>query len=202
MSGADALSPEVLLQVAFRSQRVVRTVLSGTTGRTIETEWVHTEGSAHPQLRLINGLPVQLDRVDVLMPAGRGRYHFERVAPGAEATAEFKSDISAALGAWWTSGGQTLSRGYDPAHVAHFQAFLSRASAYGFDGRPLRSDVAQPISLDRQVLLARTGIAHGGALHRGRALLLAAAAESPVPLPASDDDGHTHELIRKEIELP
>ena len=202
VSGPDAVSPEVLLQVAFRSQRVVRTVLSGTTGRTIETEWIHVESSAHPRLRLINGLSVALDRVDVLMPAGRGRYHFEYVAAGGEATADFKADMSGALGSWWTEGGQSLSRGYDAAQVAHFQAFLSRTSAYGIDGRALRSDVAQPVSLDRQVLLARTGMARGGSLYRGRALLLAAADESPVPLPADDDDGHTHVLIRKEIELP
>ncbi len=201
-SGADALSPQVTLQVAFRSQRVVRTVIAGTTGRTIETEWLPPDDAGRARLRIVNGLPVDLDRVDVLLPGGSAGYWFGSVPAGGEATASRSFDRSSALGSRWAAGGQSLDRRFEASDVANFLGFLSRTSAHGFDGAPLREDVAQPVGLDRQVLLARTGIGRGDALFRGHALLLASARESPLPLPASEVDGRTHVIIRKEFELP
>lgn len=203
VAGADPLGPDLLLQVAFRSQRVVRTVMAGTTGRTIETEWLPGEDGGRPRLRIVNGLPVVLDRVDVLAPDGRGVWRFRDVAPGAEAVAPHSFDSATALGSRWAAANafQSFTDTGDGA-VAEFLGFLSRASSYGFDGRVPQEGSAQPIGLDRQVLLARTGIARGDALHEGRALLLASATEAPLPLPASDDAGSTHALIRMELDLP
>jgi hypothetical protein len=50
--------------------------------------------------------------------------------------------------------------------------------------------------------LAKSGIARGGAIARGRGLLVAFASRAPVPLPGSDKAGDTYVVLRKEVALP
>jgi len=198
VSGTEALDPTTYVQVAFRSQRVVRSLSIGATGRTIETEWVGD--SAHPDLRILNGLPVDLDAVRVILPRGDGGYVFERIAAGRSETATWTSN-GHAFGDEWLENGSLSNRAGD-TEIRGFLGFLSRTSTSGIDGATLRADRPQPLSLRRQILLARTGIGRGDALRHGRALLLASAGECPISLPATEDDGTAHILIRTEIDLP
>mgnify|MGYP001334886545 CR=1 FL=1 len=189
-SGTDPLAPDVEVAIAFRSLRAVRSIQAGTTGRTIETEWVREAGRS-PRLRITNGLPVTLDDVIVLMPAGESQSLVSvGLTPG---TSEFAVPASSA-GA--TSGGVLGTRERD------LLAFLSRASAVGFDGVPASRTRPQRLSLERQAVLERCGIAHGRTFAQRRALLLAFASESPVRLPGDDVEGHRWIVIRKEVELP
>jgi hypothetical protein len=199
VSGNDTLDPMAYVQVAFRSQRVVRSVSSGTTGRTIEAEWI--DDGDHPRLRIVNGLPVDLESVHVILPGDDGGvYRIGRIPTGGEETASWL-DASRSLGSNWSTGG-VLEKQPGPTEVMGFLGFLSRLSTGGLDGKGIVPGMTQPLSVDRQILLARTGIARGDVLRHGRALLLARAAECPVPLSSGIDEGTTHVLIRMEIELP
>ncbi len=198
VAGTETLDPTVSVQVAFRSQRSVRTVAQGPSGRTIEAEWIGD--GARPQLRLVNGLPVDLAAVSVIMPGRDGMYAFGRIPAGQEETATWHV-ANAGFGSTWRDGG-SLQKDPERNDVLDFLGFLSRTSTSGIDGMPLAPGVPQPLSLNRQVLFARTGIGRGDALRSGKALLLASANESPIALPGTADEGSTYVLIRMEIDLP
>jgi hypothetical protein len=196
VSGSDPVHPDARLLISFRSQRTVRAVLAGVTGRTIETEW-EPGGRA---LSVTNGLPIDLDAVFVVLP-DRGVVRVGSVASGAEAVTSV-ARVSPP-GERWVQGSITiLGSDPDPDDVRGLLGLLSRASPIGVDGQFPSEYASGRLGLDQQVALAKSGIGRGGALPRGRALLVAFASRAPVTLPGDAADGRTHVVIRKEIDLP
>ncbi len=183
--GADPRTPEAAMEVAFRSQRVLRVEMSGVTGRSVEVLW---EGEGpHRALRVRNDLPVDLERVVVLLRGGR-EYAVGSVSAGTVSRLFASDEVTAS--ATDSAEGHFL-RHSAPYDVAGDLAWLSHAT----------STAQSPAELDL-VRLRKLGFDRSASIGEGRALLVATAKRSPVPLAGGEDPGDVHVVIRKEIPLP
>ncbi len=201
ITGPDATTPEAYVQVAFRSQRVVRTALAGPTGRTVGIE-VEARPDAAPVIRVDNGLPTALYDVTILLPDLGGAIQLGTIESGGRAEGNADDDGGSAPGRSWHRGLQvTLPSGHTQQEAYGFLAYLTRSSRSGIDGRRRKSQRRSHLDLIREVALDKGGIGLGGALRDGRAILLARATRAPVALPGDTDEGLTTVIVRKEFDL-
>lgn len=189
-SGTDPLRPEARVQVAYRSQRVVRSVLAGATGRTIDVTW---EGG---RPRITNGLHMALEPVILLTPKGE-TFAIRSLASGDSVLADMPVTGSER---WLIQGAQDLHNNSDRTTVNGFLGWLSRTAPPGIGTTRRRTPTVLDVA--RETALLKGGIAGGDGLVRERSLLLAFADEAPLPLPGEDDNGTTYVVIRKEIDEP
>jgi hypothetical protein len=175
----SALDARALLRIAFRSQRIVRTVSATTLGATLDAEWDEQGG-----VRVVNGLPVDLDSVFVVL--GDGVIELGRADSGET-----------------TSGGkyerQRRRLGASPAHFdleridrSATHAIL-QAMTLGPDGNEWRGERA---------VLRKAGLDRSEAVGPNRGLIVAHASKFPGALPGADEEGETYVVLRKEIQVP
>jgi hypothetical protein len=185
---SDPIRPRAVVQLAFRSQRVVRVVSSGTIGPTIDVEW---QGGG---VRVINGLPVDLDEVFVYtsagvchplgaVPAGAtskdGAFVTERVPRVGEGEEHVR----------YTYWGEDDDR---PVNVP----LLLDAMTLGPRNQPEDS----PAYHEARAALRKAGVDRTTAFARGKALVVAHARRFPAALPGTQVEGDTHVVFRKEVE--
>ncbi len=198
IEGTAPTQPRARVEVAFRSQRNVCSVLAGPSARSVDV-LIKRSGAA-TSAEVTNGLPVALHEVALIAPNGRGQYDVGDIAPGETVTIPLGA-LNRARGSRFASGQQDLGGGEAEREVRTFLTFLSRVGTIGIDGAPPRKNEMPAVDPNRAVQLAKSGIGHGDALARGRALLIGFADESPFPLPADDENGRTYVVVRKEIDL-
>ena len=188
---ADPLRPKAVVQLAFRSQRVVRVVSCATLGPTIEVEWYHGG------VRVINGLPVDLDDVAVYTSAAKA-FSLGPVASGATSNggafshdANFRDrsfEIQRVRG--WGDDSE------EPVDVHHLLESMTLGAYSGAHDLRTQGD-------DTLTALRKAGIDRSEPLaHRHVALVIAHASKFPVALPGAPVAGVTHVVFRKEVEIP
>ncbi len=191
IKGAGPTSPEIELDVAIRSQRVIRSVQAGPYGRDLEVTW--EDGKP----LVANGLPVDLHSVYVMTRTQT--WNLGEIKAGIE------SQVDAARPEHGrpTGGTPELDREASSGQIGAFLAHLSMTRE--LQG-PLWDSVkinVDPMRLSRLRLLRKAGLDRSYRLAAGeRALLLAFTTSSPVPLPGADSPGSRYIVIRKEVELP
>jgi hypothetical protein len=176
----EPLRPQAIVQLAFRSQRIVRVDSVGPLGATIEVEW--DEGGAP---RVVNGLPVDLDGVLVYVD-GDFAWQLGRVAAGAA------SDTAHAVRAQRERAFAGFSEDAHPPR-ASVESFLETITL----GESEKDGVDDDRARRRKAGLDRSSFPE-----RGHALVVAFASRPPLPLPGDDAEGDTYVVLRKEVPLP
>lgn len=196
----DPLRPDAVVQLPFRSQRVVRTHSVGTLGPTIEVEW--DEKDARKGVRVLNGLPVDLDEVFVYVDEGHA-YELGRVASGAQSRGgEF--DRSPVLrvrpriyddnwGMWGRNRDVSREEMRRLLEAVSVGSFTHQSDVPGLGSGTPEGDEAQVL---RKLGLSRKDTFAAG---RDRALVVAFASAAPMQLPGSSTEGDAHVVIRKEV---
>jgi hypothetical protein len=193
----DPLHPDATVQLPFRSQRVVRAHSVGTLGPTIEVEWDESMGP--PGVRVLNGLPVDLDDVLVYVDESHA-YDLGPVAAGARSNDGDFNRMRALrerpplYGDGW--GGPVFWGGNDRVSREDMRRLLEAVTIGSFT-RPTGN--APPANDDESAVLRKLGLTRSGAFARGRALVVAFASAAPVVLPGSSVEGDAHVVIRKEV---
>jgi hypothetical protein len=185
---ADPLRPRAVVQLAFRSQRAVRAVASGTLGSTIDVEW------DHGGVRVINGLPVDLDDVAVYTSGGTA-YSLGAVASGATSNGGKFQGSAGERGREFDVSPRRRYYGDDSEERIDVPRLLE-AMTVGREGDRKRPDD------DAAAALRKSGIDRSSAFAGRHALVVAHASKFPVALPGSQVPGSTHVVFRKEIEIP
>jgi hypothetical protein len=173
------VTPEAKVDVAFRSQRIVSSIMTGTTGRTLEVS-VEGEGAAR-RYTLTNGFAHDVTQAYLLLP-GRRMVSFGQVAAGAAASAGRMDDANR------IAGGAAPAVG-DNAGRASFLARIVAARAF--------EDYDPPECFHE---LARAGLIARKPTEK-RAILVAFTRDCPFPLPDSEPGTHFVVLTR-EVEIP
>jgi hypothetical protein len=192
----EPLRPDAIVQLPFRSQRVVRAHSVGTLGPTIEVEWNEKDG--RPAVRVTNGLPVDLDEVLVYVSAEKA-FVLGPVRSGEQSKdGEFSNrcelrqrpplyDNGWGGGAFW--GGQTKVSRED------MRRLLEAVTLGSFTHEGAKPEVPA----DEAEVLRKLGLTRSDAFARKRALVVAFASAAPVVLPGSEVEGDAHVVIRKEV---
>ena len=193
----DPLHPDAVVQLPFRSQRVVRGHSVGTLGPTIEVEWVWK--GARPAVRVTNGLAVDLDEVLVYTDSTHA-FVLGPVASGRKSkdgelyeVCELRARPPIYDNNW---GGGMLWGGNKDVSREEMRRILEAVSLGSFT-----SDMGgtHDANEDESAVIHKLGLARDGAFRRDHALVVAFASAAPVPLPGSGIEGDTHVVIRKEV---
>jgi hypothetical protein len=187
---SDPLRPKAVVQLAFRSQRAIRVVSSGTLGPTIDVEW--DKGG----VRVVNGLPVDLDDVAVYT-SDSNAYSLGPVASGATSNGGTFLDVHANRDREFE---RIVQRGWggsqdEPVNVRHLLETMTVGPYNSARDLRMQGD-------DALTSLRKSGIDRSAAFGRRHALLIAHASKFPVALPGSQVEGTTHVVFRKEVEIP
>ena len=196
---SEPLHPDAIVQLPFRSQRVVRAHSVGTLGPTIEVEW-DLKGD-RPAVRVTNGLSVDLDEVLVYVAPERA-FVLGPVASGKQSKGgEFSNvcevrkrppiyDNNWGGGPFW--GGQTHVSRDEMRHL--LEAVTLGSFTNEAEGMP-----PQGLPADEAQVLRKLGLTRSDVFARKHALVVAFASAAPVVLPGSDVEGDAHVVIRKEV---
>jgi hypothetical protein len=186
--GNDPIGPDALVEIAFRSQRVVRTTLAGTTGKTIELRRTAIES----ELEIVNSLPIALQDCWVFLPGGKvavvgpvdaGAARRPR-SPVDASSLQFPGSEDVAAFGMEDFGRKVVV----PAEARRFLAMVATA--------PLTSRR----EIDGWLALRAAGIVRDPP-QDGRALVVATADALPFDLPASGEPGRRHVVLVKETDL-
>ena len=191
----DPLHLRTVVQLAFRSQRVVRGFCAGTLGPSVDVEW--SEKGGESGVVVTNGLPVDLDLV-LVFPNANQAYIVGPLASGAKSDLVTSrsprgADFAGVEGRF--SGGM-FGRNTTPGEVDVKKLLESMTLAES----AVRRDRPH-LSRDELAALAKSGIDRTASLSAGRGLLVAFARSFPVPLPGSSTTGDTYVVLRKEVRL-
>jgi hypothetical protein len=194
----DPLRPDAVVQLPFRSQRVVRAHSVGTLGPTIEVEW--KRDGPRPAVRVTNGLPVDLDEVFVYVD----RDHAYALGPVASGTQSGGGEFDDVLTKrtrpplWEEWGGNAFWTGKREVSPEHMRRMLEAVTIGSFTRE---GQVVSPANDDEAAVLRKLGLARAAGLGNDRALVVAFASAAPVVLPGSSVEGDAHVVIRKEVPL-
>ncbi len=191
---SDPLHPKALVQLAFRSQRVIRVAVAGTLGPTIDVEWFD-DGKTRG-VRATNGLPVDLDDVAVYT-SDEFAYELGPVKAGAMSRDGRFETVSRKRMRESTEFQTYQSWGrVDVADRASVQKLLEAMTIGHW------SNVAQDArpSGDPAASLRKAGVTRDSAFGRGRALVVAHASKFPGKLSGDTTEGDTYVVLRKEVE--
>jgi hypothetical protein len=187
--GNDPLGPKAEVEVAFRSQRVVRTSIAGATGRTIEL-------TLAPDLRtlaVLNTLPVRLLDCWVFLPDGRVAV-IGNVNPGATAVHRSTSRAS-------SLGFPTSEAGFSSRFGGSSMEFTNDDAVRKFLAMLVTAPITSKSEPDGWLALRAAGIVRD-APREGRALIVGVADATPFELPGSSEPGRRHVVLFKETALP
>lgn len=183
VEGSDPAAPVATVDVAFRSQRIVSSVVAGATGRTVDVR--ATLAKSVLRVEVENGLPTDLADAWLLLPGGRG---MELGRVGSGETGAFTGKPEDLAGCDWS---RYTSFPEDVGDAESMRRWLRRivASASIAAERPSGFHA-----------LRRAGIV-APPPPTGRAVLVAFAEAPPVPLPGDDLGGVRFHVVTKEVEL-
>lgn len=192
----DPLHPRALVQLAFRSQRVIRVGVASTLGPTLDVEW-QDDGKSRG-VRVTNGLPVDLDDVAVYTN-DEVAYELGPIASGAKSqdgrfhAIPGKRGRVSSVPDWNQRWGNVAAA--DPAGVRQLLEAMTIGSWSN------TAPGARPGG-DAAAALRKSGVSRASAFARGHALLVAHASKFPGKLPGDATEGDTYVVLRKEIEIP